>query len=189
MSKFDKYYMKQGKLELSMLDEEDEQIELGEESKSHLKKELFPDFELRFPHTKRLKQNKLSSHLLGGSKFKIGKDLTETLQNMGQILNKGNSDDANLPNPNKGMNALKVQKLEEIAGTLKVEEVKLPKNTPEIDVTSQNNSTENRNYIRIKLDPLGDEVEVDITCKFKEDEVDTIINSHFKDITPRILNK
>ena len=106
MNKSDKYYMKQGKLELSMLDSDDEEEFFIQEPIKEQKKDLFADME--FPHSKKIREKK-------ETKVKMSKDIYSTLQNMGQFLVK--SEEADIA---------KAQKLAQIGMTLKVEDIELP---------------------------------------------------------------
>lgn len=73
MNTSDKYYLKEGKLELSMLDEEDEECALTQEHKQTFES-------LESEHITETKQSQ--------PKLKIDKDISNTLHIMGQFLTK-----------------------------------------------------------------------------------------------------
>ncbi len=107
MNKSDKYYMKHGKLELSMLDsDDDEEFSLQNSEENNIKKDMF--FDMEFPHSKKIREKK-------ETKVKMSKDIYSTLQNMGQFLVK--SEEADIA---------RAQKLAQIGLTLKVEDMELP---------------------------------------------------------------
>ena len=106
MNKSDKYYMKQGKLELSMLDSDDDDVILQSSEKNEDKRELFSDIE--FQHTRKIRDRR-------DSKTIRPQDIYSTLQSMGQFLVK--SEEADIA---------KAQKLAKIGSTLKIEDMELP---------------------------------------------------------------
>lgn len=127
MNKADKYYLKQGKLELSMLDDEEDELEWGSTPHTTPKKDLFADLEL--PHTKRMKETRSKQVRTKEGKLKVTQDIYNTLHTMGQFLTKTEEPEEVEPKtllPKKVMNAAKVQKLEQIASTLKIQEIELP---------------------------------------------------------------
>ena len=127
MNKSDKYYLKQGKLELSMLEDEEDELELRNSILRSSKKDLFVDVE--FPHSKRLKDNTLKTSRAKEPKLKVTQDIRSTLHTMGQFLAKsdeGEMDPVKVVPPRRSINTAKAQKLEQIASTLKIQEVELP---------------------------------------------------------------
>lgn len=135
MNKSDKYYLKQGKLELSMLDDEDDELELSSALHTAPKKDLFADLE--FPHTKRTREARSKQVGTSEAKLKVTQDIYNTLHTMGQFLTKSDETEEEENKkvlPKKVKNAAKVQKLEQIASTLKIQEIELP---PRADVKEE----------------------------------------------------
>lgn len=123
MNKSDKYYLNQGKLELSMLDDEDDEIDQLNTPKTN-NKNVLEQFE--FEHTKRLRDKKKT----GQAKIKVSKEIYSTLHTMGQYLTNVEDDQKSSTNSNlgvkKNINSAKTQMLEQVASTIKVQEVSLP---------------------------------------------------------------
>ncbi len=140
MNKSDKYYLKQGKLELSMLEEDDEDLmSINTRSQLESKKALL---DVEFPHSKRLKQT-----LTKEPKLKVTQDIYNTLHTMGQLLVK--ADEPETPAVNKStitkkvITSAKAQKLEQIASSLKIKNVEFPPKDEEVSNTlgqGKNNS-------------------------------------------------
>ncbi len=159
MNKSDEYYMKNGKLELSMLDENEED--------EYSKKELFSEIE--FPHSKRIRDRK-------EIKTKVSKEIYSTLQNMGQFLSK-----------NEETDKTKTQKLDQIGSSLKVEDLKIPSKTP--DKVFKDNSLFEKEIETLdnKVDILNRDTEsLDNTLKsinqdyeLNQNQIDEILINHF----------
>lgn len=124
MNKSDKFYLKQGKLELSMLDDDDDdddsfsaskQKNLDDDSHEQI------DTELLFPHTKRRRDSRVSN----SPKVKVSSDIYNTLHVMGQLLTKNDDTTNSLP-VKKPVNAAKVQMIEQLASNVKVQDMTLP---------------------------------------------------------------
>ena len=111
MNKSDKYYLKEGRLELSMLDEE----EYGE-------KGLFNNLE--FEHTRRLRDVCKKNQQKPQQALKVSNDIYNTLHTMGQFLTKMEPQPVSAP-IKKSMNLAKSQKLEQIASSIRVQELEL----------------------------------------------------------------
>lgn len=122
MNKSDKYYLKKGKLELSMLDEGADEY-VVESVRNSEQKDLFKDFE--FEHTKRFKEVHKKTQQKPQPTLKVNKDISYTLHTMGQFLTKKDSQIGSMPTK-KSMNSVKVQKLEQIASSIKVQEIESP---------------------------------------------------------------
>lgn len=77
MNQSDKYYLKQGKLQLSMLDEEEDELETI-------------DFlaDLEFPHTKQIKETRSKQVCTKEVKIKITQEIYNNLHTMAQFLTK-----------------------------------------------------------------------------------------------------
>lgn len=102
-----------------MLDEDDDQDVL-EPIESSQKKDLFRNLE--FEHTKRLREVREKPQPI----LKVNKDIYNTLHTMGQFLTKMEMPQgANIP-IKKSMPSAKAQKLEQIASSIKVQEIELP---------------------------------------------------------------
>lgn len=119
MNKSDKYYLKRGKLELSMLDDE-EQTYIVDSREKKESKGLGRDFE----QGRIEKVKKVSKTTQQGPQqtLKINKDIYNTLHTMGQFLtNKENQG----PNRSvkKSIKVVKGQKSEQITQALKLQEV------------------------------------------------------------------
>ena len=141
MNKSDKYYLKQGKLELSMLEDEEDELELKNSIQRPAKKDLFVDVE--FPHSKRLRDNSLKTSRSKEPKLKVTQDIYNTLHTMGQFLAKsdeGEIESVKVVSPKRSINAAKAQKLEQIASTLKIQEIELPPKTVEKNETVEQGS-------------------------------------------------
>lgn len=122
MNKSDKYYLKKGKLELSML--EDEENEYAAESKRKDEMgDLFKNF--GFEHTKRFGEVCKKTQQKPEETLKMNKDIYNTLHTMGQFLTKIEPKISNVP-VKKSMNSAKAQKLEQIASSIKVQKIELP---------------------------------------------------------------
>ena len=123
MNKSDKYYLNKGKLELSMLDDDDDEIEQLNTPKTN-PKDVLDQFE--FEHTKRLRDKKKNVQ----PKIKVSKEIYSTLHTMGQYLTKAEEEQKVSENKNlgvkKNVNDAKTQMLEQVASTIKVQEVSLP---------------------------------------------------------------
>lgn len=113
MNKFDKYYFKKGKLELSMLEDEEHE-DVGD-----LFKNKGIEHTKRFAEVSEETQQKLEETL------KMNKDIYNTLHTMGKFLTKIEPQISNVPSK-KSMNLTKAQKLEEIASSIKVQKIELP---------------------------------------------------------------
>lgn len=122
MNKSDKYYLKKGKLELSMLDDEENDYAVESVGKNETK-DLFNNLE--FEHTKRLREIRKKTQQRPQQALKVSKDIYNTLHTMGQFLTKMEPQVPNTP-AKKNMNAAKVQKLEQIASSIKVQEIEIP---------------------------------------------------------------
>lgn len=138
MNKSDKYYLKKGKLELSMLDEDDSENRL-EPVESSQKKDLFRNLE--FEHTNRLREADQKPQ----QTLKLDKDIYNTLHTMGQFLTKINvPQGANIP-IKKSMASAKAQKLEQtpigqlgdLGDTKRMNMVKLEAMAIELEYSSQ----------------------------------------------------
>lgn len=102
-----------------MLDEDDNQDVL-EPIESSQKKDLFRNLE--FEHTKRLREVRQKPQ----QTLKVSKDIYNTLHTMGQFLTKMDMPQgANIP-IKKSMTSAKAQKLEQIASSIRVQEIELP---------------------------------------------------------------
>ncbi|WP_410494969.1 hypothetical protein QTL86_11925 [Cellulosilyticum sp. ST5] len=158
MNKSDKYYLKQGKLELSMLDDDDDEIELRNSLQTTPKKDLFADLE--FPHTKRIRENRTKSVRAKEPKLKVTQDIYNTLHTMGQFLTKtdeGEAEEVKQVPPRKPINAAKAQKLEQIASTLKIQEIELPPRTINRDQVIE--AVENKEGIPFESIPIDKQKE------------------------------
>lgn len=158
MNKSDKYYLKQGKLELSMLDDDDDEIELRNSLQTTPKKDLFVDLE--FPHTKRIRENRTKSVRAKEPKLKVTQDIYNTLHTMGQFLTKtdeGEAEEVKQVPPRKPINAAKAQKLEQIASTLKIQEIELPPRTINRDQVIE--AVENKEGIPFESIPIDKQKE------------------------------
>lgn len=80
MNQSDKYYLKQGKLQLSMLDEEDE-LEI---------------IDLEFPQTKQIKETRSKQVCTKEVKLKITQEIYNNLHTMAQFLTKNEDAEAEL---------------------------------------------------------------------------------------------
>ena len=102
-----------------MLDEDDDQNVL-EPTENSQKKDLFRNLE--FEHTKRLREVREKPQPI----LKVNKEIYNTLHTMGQFLTKMEMPQgANIP-IKKSMPSAKTQKLEQIASSIKVQEIELP---------------------------------------------------------------
>lgn len=102
-----------------MLDEDDNQ-DLLETMGSSQEKDLFRNLE--FEHTKRLREVRQKPQ----QTLKVSKDIYNTLHTMGQFLTKMDMPQgANIP-IKKSMTSAKAQKLEQIASSIRVQEIELP---------------------------------------------------------------
>lgn len=111
VNKSDKYYLKAGKLELSMLDDEDVTIQVEQEDE---KKDLLSDLE--FEHTRRIRQKAT----LMQPKLKVSRDVYNTLHTMGQFLTR--QDEAyTMTDTKKNIISAKEQRLQKIASSIKVQ--------------------------------------------------------------------
>lgn len=113
MNKFDKYYLKKGKLELSMLEDEENE-DVGD---------LFKNDGLE--HTKKFEEVCEKTQQKPEETLKMNKDIYNTLHTMGKILTKIEPQISNVP-IKKSMNLAKAQKLEQIASSIKVQKIELP---------------------------------------------------------------
>ncbi len=160
MNKSDKYYLKQGKLELSMLDDEEDELELRNSLHTTPKKDLFADLE--FPHTKRMRENRSKQVRAKEAKLKVTQDIYNTLHTMGQFLTKadeGEVEEVKVVPPKKVMNAAKAQKLEQIASTLKIQEIELPPRAIIKDDTGEAvEDKENSPFKSIPIDKQKEEI-------------------------------
>ena len=121
MNKFDKYYLKKGKLELSMLEDEENE-DVGD---------LFKNS--GFEYTKTFEEVCEKTQQKPEETLKMNKDIYNTLHTMGKILTKIEPQISNVP-IKKSMNLAKAQKLEQIASSIKVQKIELP------PVTSKENA-------------------------------------------------
>lgn len=122
MNKSDKYYLKKGKLELSMLDEGEDEYAVGPIRNSE-QEDLFKEFE--FEHTKRFREIHKKTQQKPQPTLEISKDISYTLHTMGQFLTKKDFQIASIPTK-KSMKLVKVQKLEQNASSINVQEIELP---------------------------------------------------------------
>ncbi len=167
MNKSDKYYLKQGKLELSMLEDEEDELELRNSIQRPSKKDLFVDLE--FPYSKRLKDNSLKTLRAKEPKLKVTKDISNTLHMMGQFLTKsdeGEIDPVKVVPPRRSINTAKAQKLEQIASTLKIQEVELPPRVIEkeevVEKVSELSSREETPFESLSGERLKEKISVGI---------------------------
>lgn len=160
MNKSDKYYLKKGKLELSMLDE-DEYEHTIEPIINSKPRDLFNNLE--FEHTRRLRDIHKKEEQRPQQLLKVSKEVYNTLHTMGKFLTKIEPQVSNVPTK-KSMNLAKAQKLEQIASSIKVQEIELPPIlNKQSDSTSLNisNTEQNTNEIeeRVNLSSIeSDEV-------------------------------
>lgn len=111
MNKSDKYYLKSGKLELSMLDDEEDTVPVVQ---AESKKELLD--QLEFEHTKRLRKKSLTQ-----PKLKVSREVYHTLHTMGQFLT-GQDEKSTMAEPKKTIISAKEQRLQKIASSIQVQE-------------------------------------------------------------------
>lgn len=130
MNKFDKYYLKKGKLELSMLEDEENE-DVGDSKRKDETGDLFKNY--GFEHTKRFGKIREKMQQKPEETLKMNKDIYNTLHTMGKILTKIEPQISNVP-IKKSMNLVKAQKLEQIASSIKVQKIELP------PVTSKENA-------------------------------------------------
>lgn len=118
VNKSDKFYLKQGRLELSMLDDEndDSSVVSGQNDQKGA------DEQFLFEHTKRRRQQRSS----GIPKVKVNNDIYNTLHVMGQLLTKNEENSNNGLPIKKPVNTAKVQMIEQLANNVKVQDMTLP---------------------------------------------------------------
>ena len=130
MNKSDKYYLKKGKLELSMLDEDDDFDDYSMKTNTRVNtrtktmEERLSELDLQ--HTKRLRGAKKTNSSNTISKVKVSKEIYSTLQAMGQYLTKADENGGNSLPVKKPINSAKAQMLEELASRVKVQDISLP---------------------------------------------------------------
>lgn len=81
MNQSDKYYLKQGKLQLSMLDEEDDELEI---------------IDLEFPQIKQIKETRSKQMCTKEVKLKITQEIYNNLHTMAQFLTKNEDPEVEL---------------------------------------------------------------------------------------------
>lgn len=119
MNKSDKYYLKRGKLELSMLDDEEHTCVVDSIEKKE-SKDLLLNFEM--DRIERVKKVSKKSQQKSQQTLKINKDIYNTLHTMGQFLT---NKEQQVPNRSvkKSIKIVKGQKLEQMASSLKVQDI------------------------------------------------------------------
>lgn len=122
MNKSDKYYLKKGKLELSMLEDEENEY-VADSKREDETGDLFKNF--RFEHTKRFGEVREKTQQKPEETLKMNKDIYNTLHTMGQFLTKIEPQISNVP-VKKSMNSAKAQRLEQIVSSIKVQKIELP---------------------------------------------------------------
>ena len=173
MNKSDKYYLKQGKLELSMLDDEEDDGVLKNSRETSSKRELFADLE--FPHTKRLKEDRMKPSRTKESKLKVTQDIYNTLHTMGQFLAKadeGEVESTKVVQPKRNINTAKAQKLEQIASTLKIQELELPPREDNKDAISTVLEVEGVPFESLSDERLKEEITQDLPKQVQVNEED-----------------
>ena len=122
MNKSDKYYLKQGKLELSMLDDDDDEVFIAPNKSAQRKMASKIDEQNLFEHTKRLRDIKDNKQ----ARVKVSQEIYSTLHTMGQYLTKNDDKEVNSLPAKKPMNAAKAQLIEQLASSVKVQDMTLP---------------------------------------------------------------
>lgn len=122
MNKSDKYYLKQGKLELSMLDDDDDEVFVATNGPAQKKVVNKVEEQRLFEHTKRLRDVKDNKQ----ARVKVSQEIYSTLHTMGQYLTKNDDKEVNSLSAKKPMNAAKAQLIEQLASSVKVQDMTLP---------------------------------------------------------------
>lgn len=160
MNKFDKYYLKKGKLELSILDE-DEYGDKSEEAPSSVEKGIL----------------KVKGIKTKEPRVKLTQDIYNVLQTMGEFLTKPESESE------KTVSSAKAQRLEKIASSFKVQQIELPpmlitsnanKADEQTQIESQNNQ---KAYVYQEeqdvIDKYAHQVAADIEKEYEESGEDS----------------
>lgn len=178
MNKSDKYYLKAGKLELSMLDDDDDIKQVMQDSS---KKDVLNNLEVE--HTKRLRHKQ---KVEAQPKLKISREVYNTLHTMGQFLTRQDE------------TISKEHKLQQIASSIKIEDdfhvASSQKESEGHQYQEQNQARALRDYVLKKQSSTADNIcneaqDLNLLQALEPDETPIFIKSAMDEVEVTEVNQ